>query len=608
MATSVSTNIQDIRKYPNPFFDLSKDYIPKDIRTLFKYCRTYFYTYSFLRNAIFKLATYPITNLIFEGDVDPDIKKKYKSYWDNELKLKTLLIGIGLDYFVLGNAIILTTSKFKRHLKCKACKKLFHIDSLQYKFQNFKFQGTCPSCKHGGAFEIEDIFLSNDKALKFIRKTPEKIDIDYDEHSGESDYYYKIETATKKAIEAGKKEKLNKIPEIYIAAAKENKKILLDPKNVYHLKAPTLAEDDQGFGIPFVLPALKDLYYYQTLRRGNEAIATEHIVPKKYLSPGTLGNIDPFTQMDLGAWKNKVVEQLDKWKQDPNHIGVFPIPLNYQSLGGDARALSVTPELKFIEEVVVNGLGLPLEFIKGGVNWTSSSVSLRIVENYFLFYREFLLDFLNNFLIPRMVSFLGYPSIKVKFAKFKMSDDVQAKEYLFSLNQSKKVSDKTLREENGIDNQEEMEALLKEKKQFDEELASSQKSQAVAQGEAQVVLAKYQARAQYENMSESHRIKERMLQEEIAKEQALSGERVEDLIEKLTAYITTLHPKYREMYMNQMLQKTPVTYALVLERLLTGAMPIPAVASEPAERESGNETKEKKSNEEKTHGPTRGEP
>ena len=51
------------RKYPNPFFDLANDYIPKNIKTLFKYCRTFFYTNGFLHNVITKLNENGIVSL-----------------------------------------------------------------------------------------------------------------------------------------------------------------------------------------------------------------------------------------------------------------------------------------------------------------------------------------------------------------------------------------------------------------------------------------------------------------------------------------------------------------------------------------------------------------
>ena len=49
------SDVNTKRKYPNPFFDLASNYLPKNIKTLFKYCRNFFYTNGFIRNVVTKL-------------------------------------------------------------------------------------------------------------------------------------------------------------------------------------------------------------------------------------------------------------------------------------------------------------------------------------------------------------------------------------------------------------------------------------------------------------------------------------------------------------------------------------------------------------------------
>jgi len=64
------------RKYPNPFFDLAKNYIPKNIKTLFSYCRTFFYTNAFIRNVVTKLTEYPITEILVSSKLDKTVREK----------------------------------------------------------------------------------------------------------------------------------------------------------------------------------------------------------------------------------------------------------------------------------------------------------------------------------------------------------------------------------------------------------------------------------------------------------------------------------------------------------------------------------------------------
>ena len=47
--TKASSSSKDPKTYPNPFFDLANNFIPTNIKTLFKFCKSFYYTNSFLR-------------------------------------------------------------------------------------------------------------------------------------------------------------------------------------------------------------------------------------------------------------------------------------------------------------------------------------------------------------------------------------------------------------------------------------------------------------------------------------------------------------------------------------------------------------------------------
>lgn len=555
------------KRYPNPFFDLSKNYIPKNIKTLFKYCRTFFYTNGFIRNVIGKMTEYPVTDILFDSVVDKETKEKYRQYWSEYMSLKAFLIEIGLDYFTFGNCLISCNMKFKRYLRCRSCKELLPIEQIDYKFRDFEFEATCPKCGKQTRFDIEDSPIRNEDGLKFIRWAPEQIDIDYDPYTGEADYYYAIDAEMKSGIRKGKKEVISKAPLLFIDAVKTNRKVKLSPGNLFHFKQPTLAEEGMGWGKPAVLPALKDIWYLQTLRRGNEAIATEHIVPKKAVFPQHTGTIDPMTMMNMGEWMGYIKDQIDKWRTDPNNIGVFPIPIGYQQLGGDAKALMLLPELKFIEETIINSLGVPVEFVKGGVSWSGSSISLRIVENHFLTYRELLLEFMNHFFVMKVHQHLGYPIVKLKFKKFKMADDTEAKQLLVNLSQMNKISDETLLDEFGYDYVDEKDKLEQTREFAAQMEAMTQRKLAEGQGEAQMILAKYQVRAQDAAMNEQHLLKEKLLEDELSTENAGTDVDIENLLKKYVAQISVLPPPAQQKVLMQMQKHQPITFALVMERL-----------------------------------------
>jgi hypothetical protein len=538
------------------------------IKSLFKLCRIFFYRNEFINNVISKLAEYPITDLTTENVEDEAMVEKYRELIDHHIRLKRLLIEIGLDYFTYGNSFISANMKFKRFLKCPRCNAVSPVERVKYTWQSYTFHGTCPVCKAEGlTFLIEDRYLKHPKYFKFIRWSPENITIDYDELTGESRYFYEMSPQEKRGIVEGRREVIERAPKLFIEAIRTNRKILLDPNNLYHFKRSTLAEEDQGWGKPLILAALPMLWYMQTLRRGNEAIASDHLVPMRVLYPSSQGNLDPFTQLNLGSWRSAVEENLGFWRRDPNHIGIFPIPIGYESLGGDAKMLNVTPELKFLEDIIINSFGVPTEFIKGGATWTSSSVSLRIIENHFLSYREELNDFLNYFAAVKIAAFLSYPPTKFKMKKFRMSDDVQNKEALAQLAQMGKISDSYLKEEFGLNLTDDRRYAEADNKFNISIQAEQQRAQAEEQGKLMVIQARYQARAQAEALEETARIRERLFTTELMQEMKLEGQDPSDVIQKYTVQLAGALPKVQVKMLAELQGEAPLMFSFVVQRL-----------------------------------------
>jgi len=306
----------------------------------------------------------------------------------------------------------------------------------------------------------------------------------------------------------------------------------------------------------------------QTLQRGNEAIAHEHIVPKKAIFPSAGNRLDPYSQMNLGKWRGQIEEQILKWKKDPNHIGIFPIPIGYQELGGNAKMLLLAPELKLLEENIIINMGLTLDFVKGGASWTGSSISLRIIENHFLPYREMINHFLNYFVIKKLSTILELPMIKVALQELKMTDDTEAKQLLLNMRENKEISRKTLHEKFNLNSKEEGKNLLEEQKTEIDIQKSQNITMAMAQGMAQEILARYEARAQHAMQDEAHRIREEQFEKDILLENKNTYMDSSKLIENLSIQISLAPPERQEALFNDLAKKAPITAGLVLERFL----------------------------------------
>ena len=482
-------------RYPSPFFDIAHMYLPSSYKSMLRWCRFYFLTNPIINNVVWKMSEYPVTDLVIDSS-NTNLKNRWEDFFDNTLQFKMFRVESGLDYYCYGNSFISIFFPFRKWLICPKCKKEMRVDKFRYKFRDFKFHGEC-SCGYNGVFKAKDIHIRSYREIRLIRWNPENVTIVHNDVTGESEYFYNIPATLSNDIRMAKRSIIEKIPQIFIQAASKNKSVKFNSGNFFHRKRPTIAQKDKGWGLPMILPVLKDTFYLQILRKAQEAIAVEHIVPLRILFPQTSSaSADVFSTVNISDWKETTEREILRWRLDNNYIPLLPLPMGQQTLGGDGRALSLSQEYKIWADHIVTGMGVPLEFAFGGMSYSGSNVSMRMLENHFIEDRSNHLKMVTNFIMPAISAFMGWPTTPCHFKKFKMADDLQRSAFFMQLNQANKLSDKALLEEVDWDSTEETTRIMEEQKRAMEAQRSTALAQATIQGEAQLVMQKYQMRGQ----------------------------------------------------------------------------------------------------------------
>lgn len=482
--------------YPSPFFDVAHTYLPVTVKQMFRWCRYYFLTNPLINATVFKLSEYPITDIIFDHE-DAGTRKTYQEYFQDKLRYRSFMIEVGLDYFTYGNAFVSVGYPLQKYLSCKACghTELASKCRTNWTFTNYQFRLHCPKCGMTGDAAVKDITVKNASGIKLIRWNPEDIEIVYNDLTGNYTYFYTIPAVIRNDIVIGRKEIVEDVPQIFIQALKEQKGITFSPDKLFHLRRPTLATQDRGWGIPLLLAVLKDTFYLQIMKKAQEAILLEHIVPLRVLFPQPAsGTADPFTSINLADWRDHVAFEIARWRMDPNYIPIMPLPLGTQTIGGDGKALLMTGEIQQWSEQIIIGMGVPREFLFGGMSYAGTNVSMRMLENAFLGYVQRHKGLL-AFVMQEIQSCLGWPKVSARFKPFKMADDLQRKAYLFQLNQAQKISDTTLLSDADLDAEEENKRMVAETDDRVDAMKKQQLAMAEIQGEASLVMAKYQAKA-----------------------------------------------------------------------------------------------------------------
>jgi len=198
---------------------------------------------------------------------------------------------------------------------------------------------------------------------------------------------------------------------------------------------------------------------------------------------------------------------------DNAYIPILPLPIGQETVGGDGRALLLSQEIRVWSEHIVAGMGVPNELIFGGLSYSGSNVSLRMLENMFLGYLSDQLSLL-RWVIDRTASYLGWPKVGARFKPFKMADDLQRKAYLFQLNQAGKMSDESLMADAAYDSAKEDKIMEMEASRRVAAMKKQRLLQAEMEGEAMLVTAKWQNKAQAKAM-----VEQAAIQTEAAKEQ-----------------------------------------------------------------------------------------
>ena len=494
-------------KYSSPYLDIASLYLPRTIKELFHYCRYYYRTSPIINPIVRAVARYPVTE-VFVIEQDPDIKEYWDNYINYQLNLRSFAIGTRLDLSVYGNAFAYTHFPIQKLLCCPNCKTEKRIEDMHgyYKWRAMNYEITCTKCGlTNRAAIVKDIAKKSEKEIKLIRLNPELIDIEVCPLTGQSDYFYTIPRYLRNEIMIGKRHIIERLPDIFIESLRKQKRLRLSDGKVYHFKRISISEQDSnGWGEPLIGPVLKSSYYTQILRKAQEAVMHSSIVPLRFVFPQAGDpQSSPYNNVNLLRWTNTIKTELVKWRRDPNHVGIVPLPVGNQVVGADGKALTLYQELEMQGNEICNGMGVPLEFYKGGLSWSGSNMSLRLMQQDFINDRVELHNFCQDFVLGNIADYLGKNRPKIEFSKFKMADDLQRSALENQLYQQQLLSGETVVE--GVDHDfvKEKERIARERQDLVSIQRSSMLSQSQIQGQQLVIQAKYQGQAQKAQMMAS---------------------------------------------------------------------------------------------------------
>lgn len=536
--------------HPNPAFDFLTGLVPRKLKDLFRWVEYLYYNSAHIFAALKKFAEYPITTITVDSP-DEAIKKNWERVLNESIGVRSVAIKTGLDLHLYGNSFISVYKPFNRFLKCNKCNALTGIKSVKYKYKHksLTFSYICASCNTHTSGKLHDMQVADETAINIIRWDPKLIDINHNPITDESIYYYTIPRELRSRVEKGDAHVINTMPVEFLKAIAEDKVFEFAEDQVYHMRIDPPAGIESQWGFPPLTATIKLFLYASVLRKANEAIALEHIVPFRVLHPApSTGNIDPAATLNLDRWRTELDANIRKWRRDPLHIMYAPIPLGVTMMGGQGRSLLTLGEVKDAEDSIIAAMGIPREFLYGGMSFTGSAITLRMLENQLQTYTQHLEGQL-VWIVKQVSKILSWKPVKVSYVPFKLIDDVQQKQSIIGLNaQGPVVSNTTLLSLHDLD-------LTEERDKREQEMLDEVRSQTKVQKEITKLQTTLAAQAE-------------------AEAQQGAGLNYNPLAviakaDSLLASITSLDPGSQRSMLTQLSTEDPVMYAVVKDRMQT---------------------------------------
>lgn len=388
----------------------------------------------------------------------------------------TFVIGNGvLTGNCYGNVFVSVYFPFDRFLICPKCQTHYHIDTIAYKFQfkSLTFDAVCLKCDYQGTFDREDMRSPDTSRTKLIRWNPKRMRLRYHDISGEIEYFYELEPRFLDKIRNGNRFYLNKTPWSIIECAartplSDQPLYKFERDQLYHMHEATLAGlPIRGWAIPPILPNFKLAYYIQVLRRYDEAIALDYIIPFRILFPqqSQAAGQDPLQMLSMDVFISHMKDMVAAKRANATDIQITPFPIGYEMLGGEGRTLSPKDNIAQAMDELLNAIGYPAELYRGSLAIQAFPVALRLFEKTW----GTLVDGYNDlvdWVLKKLSRYYGWAPIEGSLRSVTLADDIERKALQLQAAAGMDISKATAFRPLGIDFMEEQKKVVEEQKEI----------------------------------------------------------------------------------------------------------------------------------------------
>jgi len=461
----------------DPFDDFSSRAIPHEFYHALRWCQDIVLRDGVYSSAINKVVSYFVTDIKIEN-VGQTTKKRYLEYLHDHLDIITVLRNIGKDYMIYGNSFISVFRKVDRYIRCNKCNFEFSVkylpnDTLVSYGDPTKLSVRCINC---GDLDIKDVIqkeTGGPDSIYIKRWNPFNIIIRYHPITDETEYMIILDKEVKTISRVDPLFFFKYAPQIFLKAIAEDKDILLKKEILLHLKQDNPSGVYlRGWGLSPVLANMRQSWYLQILRRYNEAMGLDFIIPLRFITPVARQSEfgEPSLFADMG-WYQAVITDMLRWRRiDPTAWFVLPYPVQLVTQEPGNRNFATIQLIENAQVTLLNSIGVPAEFYTMNMQIQAAPISLRLMESTFSGLR-YALNKALKWIVSKIARDLEWEDFDIKLYKPSDIDDLNIKISKLQLMMRGLISRETGLSSIGIDFEDEQAKMLEEEKQLAEKIS-----------------------------------------------------------------------------------------------------------------------------------------
>jgi len=459
----------------DPWDDIASSYAPQDIPSALDLCEFLYINDSTYREASERIVNYFLTKVMITGQSDKE-EDRMLSILNKDIHVMEAMQAMGFDWMCYGNSFISMSFPFTRTVKCTKCdleRNIKHIERYNYDLKTGHMKTHCPKCSIDRDHTIQDYKRKKTSEIGVVRWDPKNISIRANRLTSDMEYTTKIPQEIKAGIKKGDKFYIATTPFGIMEAARQDKEFTFDKGKLLHHREHFLAGLWLGgWGLPSILSSFKNFFRLQILKRYNEALMMDFIIPLRIISPsqGSYQEGNSIYNNLMGEWKQNMADAVTRHRSGNTDWNFFPFPVNYQAVGGEGRQLAPTEMIDKEEDRLLSGRGIPPELYRTSMTLQAAPVGLRLFERSW----AHLVQFFNKtaqFVTDSTAQYIGGGEYKVEVESVKILDDLENKQWRLQAMAAGQLSKRTALPPMGIEDPKDEFRQIMEEQRIEQEIA-----------------------------------------------------------------------------------------------------------------------------------------